>query len=1228
MCRSTRSRLVVLVHLASLLLLAALWKPASAAPVFVGSSADAGVKLGSGSYLFKFITATITELPDVYPLDAIHASLASTAYLVDPPDHIHVAIRSLLLLPPHRLADLPETAQAELTAALDAAYSVADADEVDNITISRRNDPVALARFPACASIDRPLPLSALCSSFRITASAGFGPGLTMVSHELQVRSADQLWREIWYPRLIADPPPVIHTDVIRAWFLPKIAHLDEAVSHMLREYCFAPLVRTVTAALSWVWQAAKTALVYALHGAGLNLVTDMLRAVRSGAVHATSSLASSLGTNLDAISAFLFHASPRDLAGAAAVHRGAHAADALLRRHVLDSATATALAIPLTRGMAAPQPFSIDVSCSAPTHLALALDAIAPSGNLAIAQHTIRLSAASELMLPVALVAWLLAWAGALVAPNMWLGTLSPRRVLAVVGALVAWQGLEAAATVAPLASVVYRLLALVGNLIVFGTLGFGWASWLGRAVRASPGAVAALFAFSLGAYSDAAPTVGRVVARPLLASFWTFCCVLVPRRHARPVAARLLCVLSLVYRGRAALPLPTVIGVDIVERVLRISSLDRGIMVGAAVGTLLSSMPAEARGPAAGLGLLFGAASCLLLRRLRVFAAGAVSAGLALAFWTMLGRLDRAAIGLGLPAVVALGLGTTTLWTSLQSLAPLLEALPRAWWSPFAELGNALEQLGPRYDETFGLACILGVMYTLLSGAAYYWLSQTGASAAVMWALPVAIGGSTAISTVLAYVLPGPSSLTAYYGWEAPHDPVLGLGLGLVLEHIVLGSVAWISTAPMRGPLFVAAHFTAAAIYAVVLLLVIFHIATFVPSSWLRLHELHMRLRQQTPPGTLRITIRRENFVRDTLLANVAADPADALMNTRVTFISAGVVEAGSDDGGLTKEWLSLFGKALIGVASHPSIAPIEPVILVPAIRSGDADAVVYSLSNQIETYEADIAGRMLVRLLAARISLGYEISPALTRAMLRQPIVAADLAVIDPDLYAAKRAFKAQVDTAAKELDIELRFVFEYHARESGELVVVPLRKPTGELCDPEEVVNSTNYDEYMDAFATTYLTAGIEEHLAAFARGVHTAVPSRALRAAFGSDERALAHTLYGQVELDVAEWQAASVDDIGDPHWTWFWDAVVQLSAERRLQLLLAVTGCVLPPAGGLANLNPPMAVCVAFNASNGALPTASVCTNKIRLPRSYASAEETASKLNQFLDQPVGFGRA
>ena len=99
---------------------------------------------------------------------------------------------------------------------------------------------------------------------------------------------------------------------------------------------------------------------------------------------------------------------------------------------------------------------------------------------------------------------------------------------------------------------------------------------------------------------------------------------------------------------------------------------------------------------------------------------------------------------------------------------------------------------------------------------------------------------------------------------------------------------------------------------------------------------------------------------------------------------------------------------------------------------------------------------------------------------------------------------------------------------------------------------------------------------------------------------------------GTPDFDVGELRAAVVCNLPEPHATWLWTTIEEMSAEERCMFLLFVTGSGAVPAGGFAHMA--RRIAIVASGDPDALPISHTCFNALELPL-YPSREMLRDKL-------------
>jgi len=356
----------------------------------------------------------------------------------------------------------------------------------------------------------------------------------------------------------------------------------------------------------------------------------------------------------------------------------------------------------------------------------------------------------------------------------------------------------------------------------------------------------------------------------------------------------------------------------------------------------------------------------------------------------------------------------------------------------------------------------------------------------------------------------------------------------------------------------------------------------------------------------GHIKINVRRENLLEDSMEATESITQADMRKIFRFEFIS----EPGVDAGGVAREWFQLVSDTLFNPDfALWSYSSINQMCMQINPSSG--------IANDEHLRYFHFTGRLLGKALFDRqIVAGHLVRP-LYKHILAWPVTVADLEHLDADTFANLCKLKDLDDVEVCCLDFT---VTEDHW---GTAHTVEL-KPDGANCS----VTNSNVDEYIQLQMRYRLLDRVKEQVKALLIGFYDVVPE-ALLSVFDFQELEL--LLCGLPEIDIEDWKrnteyTGDFERKGASHKVvkWFWEVVVEdFNEEHKARLLQFVTGTSGVPAQGFRALQGNDNNIRKFTVNSipetvSVFPKAHTCFNRIDLP-----LYDSKKKLKKFLTMAI-----
>ncbi|KAK7337160.1 hypothetical protein VNO77_17721 [Canavalia gladiata] len=371
---------------------------------------------------------------------------------------------------------------------------------------------------------------------------------------------------------------------------------------------------------------------------------------------------------------------------------------------------------------------------------------------------------------------------------------------------------------------------------------------------------------------------------------------------------------------------------------------------------------------------------------------------------------------------------------------------------------------------------------------------------------------------------------------------------------------------------------------------------------------------------PGSraIEIVVRRGHIVEDGY-RQLNSLGSKLKSSIHVSFVSeCGLLEAGLDYGGLSKEFLTDISKAAFtpeyGLFSQTSTSDR---LLIPTTSAR-------YLENGLQMIE--FLGRVVGKALYEGILLDYSFSHVFVQKLLGRYSFLDELSTLDPELY-RNLMYVKNYDGDVKELSLD----FTVTEESLGKRYVVELKSGGKDIS-----VTNENKMQYIHAMADYKLNQQILPFSNAFYRGLIDLVSPSWLKLFNASEFNQLLSG--GNYDIDI--------DDLkNNTHYTGgynegsrtikiFWEVIKGFEPKERCLLLKFVTSCSRAPLLGFKYLQPPFTIhkvaCdVPLWATLGGqdvdrLPSASTCYNTLKLP-TYKRPGTLRTKLLYAISSNAGF---
>lgn len=387
----------------------------------------------------------------------------------------------------------------------------------------------------------------------------------------------------------------------------------------------------------------------------------------------------------------------------------------------------------------------------------------------------------------------------------------------------------------------------------------------------------------------------------------------------------------------------------------------------------------------------------------------------------------------------------------------------------------------------------------------------------------------------------------------------------------------------------------------------------------------------------GHMRINVRREHLLEDSVDAVMSLNRKDLRKMWRFEFIG----EAGIDAGGLAREWFHLVSKEIFdpdmgfwkSSETNQMLMEVNPAsseylshmdlfwmeTCIPLIHSHDPP--FFALCTELIHADYLVYYRFLGRIMGKAMFDGQLVAghmvPYIYKHMLGFPISFKDLKTYDEDYYANLAQIKQLADTGE---DVEMILCLDFTTtvdmlgeKQDVELVEGGADKP----------VTNDNYLEYFEACLKYRMLDRVKPQLNELMLGFFDVVPEPLLTV---FDYQELELLMCGMPQIDMDDWKenteySGDYEHVGGdyPACIWFWEVVEAFDQEMKARLLQFVTGTSGVPARGFSVLqgndgNIRKFTIHGVSVGTCLYPRAHTCFNRIDLP-SYETKEELGEKL-------------
>jgi len=360
--------------------------------------------------------------------------------------------------------------------------------------------------------------------------------------------------------------------------------------------------------------------------------------------------------------------------------------------------------------------------------------------------------------------------------------------------------------------------------------------------------------------------------------------------------------------------------------------------------------------------------------------------------------------------------------------------------------------------------------------------------------------------------------------------------------------------------------------------------------------------RLREEWNDGHIRILIRRQHLLHDSIEAVMSLSRDDFRKIWRFEFIG----EIGIDAGGLAREWFQLVSEEVFNPDMGlwlPSESNQMAMRINPASEiSCPDDHLIYF--------------RFIGRVMGKALFEGQLISGHMVRHLYKHilgwPVMFDDLEIPDEAYYNSLKSLLHMDDVD----DMCLDFTFLENAL--GENRVVELVEGGA-----DKDVTNANLPEFMEVNLKYHMMERVRPQITELLLGFYDVIPEPLLTI---FDFQELELLMSGLPEIDVDDWSANTLyigqfEQRKEHHKVcqWFWEVVKEFDQETRARLLQFATGSAGVPSRGFAVLQGNDGNLKKFSLNGirkdqSMYPRSHTCFNRVDLP-CYSSKEEMHEKI-------------
>eukprot|EP00934_Nitzschia_sp_Nitz4_P004456 Nitzschia sp. Nitz4//scaffold265_size26576//8993//11333//NITZ4_008247-RA/size26576-augustus-gene-0.21-mRNA-1//-1//CDS//3329544837//4446//frame0 len=352
----------------------------------------------------------------------------------------------------------------------------------------------------------------------------------------------------------------------------------------------------------------------------------------------------------------------------------------------------------------------------------------------------------------------------------------------------------------------------------------------------------------------------------------------------------------------------------------------------------------------------------------------------------------------------------------------------------------------------------------------------------------------------------------------------------------------------------------------------------------------------------GRIKIVVRRDNILEDSVRSVMALSRADMRKRWRIDFFG----EPAIDSGGVMREWFHLVTKQLY----NPDLGLWLPSTNNQVCMRINPASDISCPDDHLIYFR--FLGRFIGRALFDRQLIDGHMVRHIYKHLLGWPITFEDLQAQDEEYYNSLKMFTEMEDVSQLCLDFTVAEE-TMGVRRNVELI------PGGKDIE----VTAENLPQYLEAILRYRMLDRTKLQITELLLGFFDVVPEPALTV---FDPSELELILNGVPVIDIDDWEKNTIYNgdcaAGDDVVKWFWEVVRdEFDQEMRARLLQFVTGTAGVPSQGFSVLqgndgNIKLFCLNGVSRSSYAYPRAHTCFNRMDLP-TYTAKEELLERLKE-----------